>query len=161
MKNKCIFAVLLLASLLLTACGGTVRAEHCELGINLPNGYKKHDTGGAFDLSYASDTIVVGITRISHSAAINDNIPPTLEPKGFCELYMSRAGHTGDVFLYGDVPYYTYTNTGEGGKSYTCAATFYRSPYAYFVITFITDSIFGASLEDMLSLTNGVYLILD
>ena len=160
MRKTAILCLVLLVSLMLPSCSRDVRAEHCEIGIKLNRDFEKIETDGAFDLSYASDDIIVGISRLSFAAAVADGVPATLDPESFAAVYMSRSGHKEEVLQYGEVPYYTYKVKTDTG-SLTYLATFYKSPYAYFVITFITKSTGGAYIEDMLALTNGVYLILE
>ena len=127
---------------------------HCELGILLPHGFEEYKGESTFDAAATNGEIIVGITRISFAAAIEDGIPATLDTDKFAREYMARAGHSEQLCMYGDVPYYCYNDA-----AYSYYYTFYKSPHAYFCITFIASA--GHGIEAVLSLTGKVYLILD
>ena len=133
--------------------------EHCELGITLPKGFSKYDSGGTFDVAYTDGDLIVGMVRVSFSAGMNDGISATLTSHSFGEVYCLRAGlEDKTVFDYGDTSYVSYTNTVEGYK-YRYTHTFYTTPYAYFIISFISHDGGIWGVEDALKLTGGVYLI--
>jgi len=138
----------------LFSCSGEVRAEHCELGILLPRGFDKKDTDGVFDVVYSDGELTVGITRISYASLVDEGISPTLSPRAFAELYKRGEGIDKTVHEYGDTVYYTYT---LGSERYL--PTFYRTPYAYFIITFAFAEGGAWDIEGALELTNTVYLI--
>ena len=154
--------ILLALSFSLFSCSDG-RREYCELGIILPSEFKSADTGENFDLAYSNGRLFVGILRISYDAAASAAIPTTMTPLKLAEFYLreSEKGEiASDVLQHGDVPYYTYT-MGEGEGEYFYMPTFYSTPYAYFIITFITPAVIGeASTEEILSYVSTVYLIL-
>lgn len=155
-----ILAVLTLISTL-CSCSREVGREYCEFGISLPKEYKEQDSGGSFDAAYSNGEAVVGITRISFEAAVLDGIPATLSPLKFAELYKERTDRDWcRVILLGDVPYITYPSSSDSGKVYTYLIGFYRTPYAYFTVTFVTEEKNGEKYqEEFLSLLNKAYII--
>ena len=160
MKKKILALLVLVCTVVLGSCSREINVEHCEMGIVLPSEFKEYNADGAFDIAYACDTVIVGISRISYEAAIADGISATLTAKQFANLYKTANLHDGRVRDFGDVPYYSYKITTDTA-SLSYYQTFYKTPYAYFVITFITPSVGGVSSNDILNLTNNVYLILD
>ena len=138
-----LLSLLLILSLVLvasTSCS-TVR-RHCEISIDLPSRFTDYDSGKSFDLAYSDGSIIVGILRLSFDACLKDNVPITMSPESFAAFYRkSASGVDGltEVEVYGDVPYFSYELDGEGSGRYFYMPTFYVSPYAYFVISFITD----------------------
>ena len=158
-----VLALLLLFSLsfsLLSCSGGNI--EYCELGISLPEDFKKTDGGETYDLAYSNGVIFVGILRISHDAAAEVSMPTTMTPLKLAELHLlenGMAGENSEIREEGDVPYYTY-KSGEGMADYFYMPTFYCTPFAYFIITFITPAPVGdASIPEILSYVSTVYLI--
>ena len=159
-------SILLILSLILSlcACGATV-INHCELHITLSPDYTEYDSDGSYDLSYSDGRLIVGILRFSHAACLEDGVPITLTPLKFAEFYRSRAeGAEGlsAVDEHGDIPYFTYTLTGESGTQYTYMPTFYKSYYAYFLVMFITPSeLYEGTRVEIFDIIEGVYLVND
>ena len=149
-------ALLLILALLtsLTSCSNEKRVEYCEFGIILTDDFITYDTDGAFNVAYSDGNVIVGIARYSFVDC---------EQLGLlASVYLDMMDRTVDetVKSYGDIPYFTYTETAEDGSSYFYMPTFYRTPYAYFVITFITPK----AREDegrveFFSYMNTVYLL--
>ena len=100
---------------------------------------------------------MVGISRLSHITATENGILATHSPLKFAEIYRDRTGHDEAIFEYGDVPYYSYVSN----KGYRYIPTFYRTPYAYFIITFISQEGGEWGVEEILTLTRKVFLKLD
>ena len=67
----------------------------------------------------------------------------TFTPRKLAEVYLGKLGKQidGGIEVRGDVPYFAYTDLGSDGASYFYMPTFYRTPYAYFIITFITPKV--------------------
>ena len=63
------------------------------------------------------------------------------------------------VFLHGDVPYFIYTLYASGG-TYAYMPTFYRTSYAYFIITFICkNSIDEGTRVKFFGVCDSVYIL--
>ena len=148
--RKIVAVALLLASLIsLFSC--STRRTHCEISIDLPSSFTDYDAGKSFDLAYSDGSIIVGILRLSHDACIADSVPTTLSAEKFAEFYRSRSAGVsdlGEVETYGDVAYFTYTLEADNGGKYYYMPTFYTSPFAYFLISFITDYNFREGAKD-------------
>ena len=125
----------------------------------LPHRFEKTETNGAFDVAYTDGEAVVGITRMSFDAAIDDGIPSTLSPLRFAEEYKSRTGL--DDYLVkerGDVPYITYY-TRDGTEIYMHTTAFYKSYYAYFAVSFVVNSKRETKYsEDLFEIFDSAYL---
>ena len=100
--------------------------------------FKEHDSDGAFDLAYSNGSLVVGIYRISFEAAVDEGVPVTMSALKFAKYHLGLTGKDAEVCEDGTVAYYTYVTEDESGTRYFYMPTFYRTPYAYFIITFIT-----------------------
>ena len=135
-------ALLLILALLtsLTSCSNEKRVEYCELGIILTDDFITYDTDGAFNVAYSDGNVIVGIARYSFVDCVELGLLSTYTPLKLASVYLDMMDRTVNetVKSYGDIPYFTYTETAEDGSSYFYMPTFYRTPYAYFVITFIT-----------------------
>lgn len=116
------------------------RVEYCELGIILTDDFITYDTEGTFSVAYSDGKTVVGISRYSFVDCEEMGLLTTYTPKKLATVYLEMMGRTVDegVKVRGDIPYFTYTQTAADGSRYFYMPTFYRTPYAYFVITFIT-----------------------
>ena len=164
MKKRLVLpvAVLLILSLTLTSCGsGDLKREYCELGIILPKSFSEAESGESFDKAYSNGDLFVGILRISLDYAAESDIPTTLTPLKLCEYYRRLSeteSSSSDVALVGDTPYYSYVS-GKDEGAYFYLPSFYVTPYAYFIITFITPVELGESLTaEILSYISTVYL---
>lgn len=122
----------------LVSCKDTVRCSYAELALDLPRSYEPYETD-SFDAAFYDGETVVGFLRISFVAGYDNGIPDTLSPEKFARFYMEKIGRQLDVSIRGDVPYYIYYNT-DGDVTYFYLATFYRTLYAYFVITYVTEA---------------------
>ena len=142
MKIRKLVSILLLIvlSVSLFSCNKGKRVEYCELGLVLTKDFDAYDSEGAFSVAYSDGNTIVGISRYSFVDCEELGLLTTYTPTKLAEVYldmMDRAVDEG-VKRHGDVPYFTYTGSAEDGSSYFYMPTFYRTPYAYFVITFIT-----------------------
>ena len=152
-----ILCLVLLVSVLLCSCEG--KTEYCEIGIVLPDGYEELDSESSFDRVYANGTDAVGIFRVSFEAAIDDGVPTTLSAKKFAEYYLEQSGLVTEVEERDNIPYFVYVEE-QDGQRYMHVPTFYRTPYAYFIITFTSAG--GGDEEklgEFLEIASTVYLI--
>lgn len=139
---KRIITALLVAVTLFTLFSCTeekVRCSYAELAIDLPKSFEPYDQEGIFDAAFYDGETMVGMVRISFVAGYDNGIPDTLSPERFAQYYMSNIGRTGNVDRRGDVPYFVYYNT-DNSTTYFYLATFYRTLYAYFAVTYITEA---------------------
>ena len=145
MRIKGFLSALLILAILLTlpSCNRDKRVEYCELGIILPKDFDEYDSGGAYNIAYSDGKTIVGIARYSFVDCEEYGLLTTFTPMKLAEVYLDMMDRTVDetVKKQGDVPYFTYTETAEDGSQYFYMPTFYRTPYAYFVITFITPKV--------------------
>lgn len=136
--KRCVLLLLIIATLLsLTACTSR-KQTYCEIGFTLPRGFVELSAPDDFDLAFENGDQIIGIRRLSFGAVMEDGMLTTYLPQQLAEIYRERIGVNGasDVSMNGDVPYFVYTLYSTGG-TYTYMPTFYRTPYAYFIITFI------------------------
>ena len=176
-KFKIITALLLLLSVLLNSCSDERSYQHCEMILTLPTSYDKKDPTSPFnltdsrgavhaitmsnasklDLALASENSVVALTRISNEAAQKDGIAPVGSAQAFANLYRDLSGLDSQVKLHGEIPYYVYTLTSNTGVGVKFMATFYKTPYAYFVVLYVALSdIFDGLTDNFLSYAESV-----
>lgn len=145
MRIKGILSTLLILAMLLTlpSCNRDRRVEYCELGIILPKDFDEYDSDGVYNIAYSDGKTIVGIARYSFVDCEEYGLLTTFTPMKLAEVYLDMMDRTVDetVKKQGDVPYFTYTETADDGSQYFYMPTFYRTPYAYFVITFITPKV--------------------
>ncbi len=165
---KRIFYILtaLLLIISLAACSSTDNAayEYCELGIRLGEGFSDYDAGTSFSTAYSDGSIIVGITRISFANSIEFGILDTWTPRKLCEVQMEELDFPSDngIEMHGDTPYFTYSRMAKDGNTHFYLTSFYRTQYAYFVITFITPEINKREGKDkFLGYISSVYIIED
>ena len=166
MKSKVLLrsalAVLLILSLSLSlaSCQEEKAHQYCELGIVLPRSFKKSKTQENFDLALSDGRIFVGMLRISLAAASEAQIPTTMSPLKLAEYYLDETFSGAvipEIMTEGDIPYYSYTSGTDTKHLYV--QTFYVTPYAYFIITFITpESTSEEILEEILGYASTVYM---
>ena len=144
MKRTFTSLIIILATLLsLASCKKENVVEYCELGIILDKDFEVYDTDGAFNVAYSNGKTMVGITRLSFVDCEEQGFLTTFTPRKLAEVYLGKLDKQidGSIEVHGDVPYFTYTDLGSDGASYFYMPTFYRTPYAYFIITFITPKV--------------------
>ena len=124
----------------MTSCSNEKRVEYCELGIVLTKDFITYESEGAFNVAYSDGKVIVGISRYSFVDCIEVGLLTTYTPMKLATVYLDMLDRTVDeaVNKRGDIPYFTYTEKAEDGSEFFYMPTFYRTPYAYFVITFIT-----------------------
>ena len=114
-----------------------------------------------FDAAYTDRCAVIGLIRLSFDAAIDDGIIETYSPEAFARYYKKRIDKDyATVEFRGDVPYIVYTDDGDGSlDEYTYLAAFYRTRYAYFVLTCLVPSEkFSDYTEEFLSIAASAYI---
>ena len=158
MRRALSLLLILVLLLSLTSCSDEVHAQHCELGIVLPKDFMEIDTDASFDLAYSDGDAVVGLTRLSFDAVFESGIPATVSVRELAELYQASHGVKHIIYAYGDTVYYSYTVERDGAV-YIYMPTFYKTPYAFFVITFILHGAGEWTAEEALALTSSVYLV--
>ena len=157
------FILLFSTLMMLVACKDKATVYgHCELTIDLPDNYVEYDSSDVYDVAYTDGVVIVGILRLSYEACATEGIPTMMSPELFAEYYRTLALSGIDATetkQVGDVPYYTYSQSSLGGESFTYMPTFYFSPYAYFVLTYIlpTDQL-GFMQESLLGYATTVKL---
>ena len=157
MKRILSFILVLLLLLSTTACGEKGSFTHCEITLNLTEKFTECSSDEPFvivdssgnsvvfkttsaspDIALSDGVTVVMLSRISHEAAADEGIAPFLTETEFARLYMSLSETEAEIFYYSDTPYYLYEKTGSDGARFTFLVSFFRSPYAYFTLSFIT-----------------------
>ena len=135
-----IFALALLLSF--SSCNGYKKFEYCEMGIALKKDFREYDSDGSFNAAYSDGKTIVGITRFSFVDCEEYGLLSTYSPEQLAKVYLYRLGeeNVGEIMTQGDVPYFSYSAPSADGIYYFYMPTFYRTPYAYFVITFITPA---------------------
>lgn len=143
LKSMRPIALLLMLAVLVSLVGCKDKTDvygHCELTIELPETYEEYDSGDTYDVAYTDGTVILGILRLSYEVCATEDIPIMMSPELFAEYYRTLALEGIDATetkKAGDVPYYTYSQSSLGGESFTYMPTFYFTPYAYFVLTYI------------------------
>ncbi|MBR2930877.1 MAG: hypothetical protein IKC32_06575 [Clostridia bacterium] len=149
-RSVALLLVILISSLALFSCAPLERG-YLEVKLDLPDSFRTHDSGGTYDASYTDGRMIVGVLRLSFDAMENEGIPATMTPLRFAEYYKDHFVNSLDpteVREEGDVPYLSYSS----GDGFSYLATFYFSPYAYFVVTYVArDEYFEALKPIMLS----------
>lgn len=162
--KKITVSLFLILSLLVsfTSCEKGQRVEYCELGIVLDKGFERYDSDGAFNIAYSNGITIVGFARYSFVDCEELGLLSTYTPLKLAQVYLDMMDRTVDesVTKQGDVPYFTYTETSSDGSQFFYMPTFYRTPYAYFVITFITPKSRAAEGRvEFLKYTSTVYIL--
>lgn len=131
------FLVLLTVAAALVSCSDECAFTHCEITLTLPKDFGERESEN-FDLLLSNGEATVGISRITFIAGFNQGIPETYTAKQFASFFMYKSGKDAEIYSYGDVPYYSYTED-SGSKTLYCLATFYRTRYAYIYVLYSTD----------------------
>ena len=157
-----IFSVLQTVILLfgLCACGADKADEnktvlkHGEISIELSSDFEEMDASG-YDAACSDGELVVGLTRISYTAAANEGIPASLSELAFARLYADKLGLSrGLISDYGDYVYISYSPA----TGYKTTEVFLRTSYAYFIISFVHSTDGNWTLDKTLSMLGNVYL---
>ena len=161
--RRLLSALLLITILLgIVSCAEEKRYGHCEVELPLPDSFESYDSGGTYDAAYSDGRMIVGIMRLSFAACVAEGISTAMSPSRFGEYYRKRALSdvaVSDMLIHGDVPYYTYTIDNDGVK-YLYLASFYFTPYAYVVVTYIVpESGYNSLREEILSYAQGLRIV--
>ena len=152
-----IFSIILLTALLFCSCkdsGGVF--THAELTLVLDGSFEEKESED-FDLLLSNGTVAVSVTRLSFVAAFNQGISDTYTAKGFGAFFMHQSGKSDEIFVEGDVPYYTYTEKTEKNELFY-TVTFYRSKNAYFIVSYVTPAENGEEyLQAFLNFAKAAY----
>lgn len=148
-KGVSLILALSLVTLFIFSCERDkgVKYSHCEIEITLSESFSEYEAKESFDLAFTDGRMIVGVQRLSFDAGIEDNVPATLTPLTFAEYYLHRTGTEAEIFEYGYVPYAVFTMS-EALESYCYLLSFYRTDYAYFIITFITAHTMNDNVKD-------------
>lgn len=155
MKKSVALLLSLLCMTLFVSCD--FDAGYLELGFRLSGEYREVEAKESYDMSYTDDEIFIGVSRYSFSACIEDGILTTMTPRKFSDFYKEKSGvkDASTTEEYRKIPHYTYTKTGDSGREFVYTLTFYRTDYAYFIITFITTP------ESYFEREGDIYAVLD
>ena len=157
MSKRIISFFLIFSSLvMLSACRD--KRGYLELGLEIPDTYREKNTEDTFDAAYSDGVAVIGIIRLSFQAAIDDGIVETYSPEGFAKYYKNRIEKSEcEIKFSGDAPYIVYEEGEEIPYSYL--TSFYRTRYAYFVVTFVTESVVFSDYEaEFIEIAGSAYL---
>ena len=136
----------------------TNRIEYAEFGMILADDFEPYDSDGAFDVAYANVSVMMGMKRYSFVNSEEYGLLSTLTPEKLAEVYREKSGmgNSAEILSTGDVPYYYYS-TADG---YVYLIGFYRTPYAYFVITYITPTVnFESNYDDIIKYLESAYIL--
>lgn len=159
--KRAVLLLLVFAILISVTSCTKCKQTYCEIGFTLPRGFVKLSAPDDFDLAFENGDEIIGIRRLSFSTALDEGLLTTHTPDRLAEIYRERLGVSGasTVFLHGDIPYFVYTLYADGGN-YAYMPTFYRTSYAYFIITFICkNSIDEGTRVKFLSVCDSVYIL--
>ena len=159
LKRALCLLLLLPIFISLVSCGKK-EYVYCEIGLELPRSYRKTVTDD-FDLAFEKNGKIIGIRRMSFDVVEKDGILATHSPYTLAELYRERLSVNGasTVFTHGDIPYFVYS-ISDGISTYAYMPTFYRTRYAYFIITFICkNSIDEGGRVEFLNICDTVYIL--
>jgi hypothetical protein len=120
------------------------------------DGYSSVETDN-YDLLYTNGRYMIAVTRISFVAGMmGEGIPETLSEVEFAEFYLEKCSREAAV-IEDEVTYVEYYDESADGELYYLEA-FYRSPYAYFVILFVSSASLDAESGPVfLELAKNVY----
>lgn len=123
----------------IVGCAGNVTFTCLDINITLKNGYYEADAGDSANMLLTNNESTVSIKRLSIVDAEKDGISGSYSAEQFAEFFLINNSLDGKIASIGDVPYYSYYDT-TGGVELFCISSFYRTPYAYFIIIFATSS---------------------
>ena len=136
-------ALIICVMLSLFSCGdsddireGGVVLEHCELRLPLPDGYYGIESD-IYDKVYTNGEYMIALTRMSFDACANEGIPSIMSESEFAEFYLKKCEREANVNT-DPIVYADYFDS-NGSDEHYYMETFYRSPYAYFIILFASD----------------------
>ena len=136
-KRVLLRLIALVMILSLASCNSDTVYSHCELVLPLEDEYVELESA-VYDKVYTNETYVITVTRISFEAGMNEGIPETLSLPQFAEYYLKKCSREANI-IKGEIVYCEYY-ASEGGVEHFYFESFYRSPYAYFIVLFASDS---------------------
>lgn len=136
---KRILSLFILAVLSVSLCGCSDVSEFtcAELTVSLPDGYTERERPEGANMLLSDGTSTVTLRRTSLADAHKAGIPSGYSAVDFAELFLEMSEVEGELLDYHSTPYYTYYVTKDGVRLF-CLASFFRTPYAYFIIVFAT-----------------------
>ena len=157
MRRALILLLLFCLCLSLFSCGENY--GYLELRLEMPRAYETAEAEGSFDRAYSDGRAVIGITRLSFEAAIDDGIIETYTPEAFAKYYKKRIDKSHlEVYERGEVPYIIYTEQKDG-VSYFYQCSFYRTKYAYFVVVAVCrEDLSEMYSEEFLDIASSAYI---
>lgn len=138
---KKIISVLLLLTLLCSVFSckeEELKIRVGELVLTFPEGFSEKTPPKSSNKLLSNGEMTVTVTRVSFYDAEAQGIPSAYGAEDFAQYMLNESGREGDVYFYGDMPYYSYYYTDESGAELFCMATFYKTPYAFFTVLFAT-----------------------
>ena len=157
-----VLAIILILPILLSLVSCTSKEYvYCEIGIEIPRSFRKTDAGNDFDLAFERDGEIIGIRRMSFDVVLEDGLLATHSPYTLAEIYRERiaVSNASTVFTHGDIPYFIYS-ISDGYTTYAYMPTFYRTRYAYFIITYICkNTINDGGRVEFLDICDTVYIL--
>ena len=132
-----LFLILTLIAQSLISCESAKEFTYCEMVLTLDKSFEEEEDE-SFDFIVSNGEVAVSVVRISLDAALDMGISNTYTPKGFAAFFMHKSGKSDELLMRGTIPYYTYTQEGEGREIFY-TVTFYRSMHAYFAVAYATD----------------------
>lgn len=160
MRRLLSLIVVICIAFLLVGCSKTKEFQHCEIILNLPADFESvsgeepfvvtdalgaevkftTSNGNQVDLALCDGNSAVTLVRISAEAAAGEGIFPALSQLEFAKFYIENILKLDtQCQLISDIPYCTYEKRSNGTE-FSFLLAFYRSPDAYFVLTFITTA---------------------
>lgn len=159
---KRIISLFLAAILLLSlfGCSDVREFRHCEMILRLPRDFSLVEEGEPFvisdgsgkeisfttsneksvDMALCDGNCAVTLVRISTEAAAAAGIFPALSQLEFAKFYIERILKLDALCqLISDIPYCTYEKRSNG-TDFSFLLSFFRTPNAYFVLSFITTA---------------------
>lgn len=129
--------ILVALAVSLVGCSEVNEFTCAELTLSLPDGYTERERPDGVNMLLSDGSNTVTLRRISFSDAYKEGIPSGYSASLFAEYFLEESDIDGKLESYKNTPYYTYYVTKDGLKLF-CLASFFRTPYAYFIILFAT-----------------------
>ena len=152
---KRILSLLLLSIVLVSvfSCGRENVFTHAEFNLPLPKDFYEVEAENS-DMLMTNGEVTVAVSRYSFES---DGVPGYLDAESFAEYCLGKGGIDTEVYMYGDIPYFTYYDSSSGARLY-CVVTYYSTPYAYFSVLFATRAANeGKWREKFFTIADGAY----
>ena len=126
---------------------------HAEFNLPLPKDFYEVEAENS-DMLMTNGEVTVAVSRYSFES---DGVPGYLTAEAFAEYCLEKSGISTEVYMYGDIPYFTYYDSSSGARLY-CMATYYSTPYAYFSVLYATRAANeGQWREKFFTIADGAY----